>query len=118
MLSTDISLRPEGKNKFKIKGLIKGNEVDLGLLTGKNDIFGKLSMETNVDGFATTSRNISGNLTGTIDSIEINRYIYRNVALNGIFTEKTWDGSIRISDSNIKMDMLGMLDFSEDTSGI
>ena len=30
----------------------------------------------------------------------------------GIFTEKTWDGSINISDSNIKMDLLGMFDFS------
>jgi hypothetical protein len=36
------------------------------------------------------------------------------VALNGIFTENTWDGDIKISDSNIKMDMLGLLDFSNE----
>ncbi len=113
-ISTDISLRPEENNTFRIKGLVKGSNVDLGLLTDKGDILGKLSMETNVDGFATSSKKISGNLTGTIDSIEVNSYIYRNVVLNGIFTEKTWDGSIKISDRNIKMDMLGMLDFSNE----
>ena len=113
-ISTDISLRPEGRNTFRIKGLVKGSNVDLGLLTDKSEILGKLSMETEVDGFATSSKKISGNLTGKIDSIEVNNYIYRNVALNGIFTEKTWDGSIKISDSNIKMDMLGMLDFSNE----
>ncbi len=110
-ISTDISFRPEGKNSFRIKGLVKGNDVDLGLLTGRTEILGRLTMETEVDGFATSLKSVSGNITGTIDSIEVNSYVYRNVALNGIFTEKTWDGSIKISDSNIKMDMLGMLDF-------
>ena len=113
-ISTDISLRPQEDNTFRIKGLVKGSNVDLGLLTDKSDMLGKLSMETEVDGFATSSKKISGNLTGKIDSIEVNHYIYRNVVLNGIFTEKTWDGSIKISDSNIKMDMLGMLDFSNE----
>jgi hypothetical protein len=113
-ISTDISMRPEGKNSFRIKGLVKGSNVDLGRLTDKTDLLGKLSMETTVDGFASSSKKISGNLTGKIDSIEINRYVYRNVALNGIFTEKTWDGSVKISDSNIKMDLLGMFDFSDE----
>jgi len=113
-ISTDISLRPQEDNTFRIKGQIKSSNVDLGLLTDKSDMLGKLSMQTEVDGFATSSKKISGNLTGVIDSIEVNSYIYRNVDLNGIFTEKTWDGSIKISDRNIKMDMLGMLDFSNE----
>jgi hypothetical protein len=113
-LRTDISLRPEGDNRFKIKGLVNGTNIDLGELTGKKDLLGKLSMETNVDGFASSSKKVSGNLTGKIDSVEINGYVYRNVALNGIFTEKTWDGSIKIADRNIKMDLLGMFDFSND----
>ena len=113
-ISTDVSLRPEEKNNFRIKGLVKGSNVDLGQLSDNSDLLGKLSMETNIDGVATSSKKISGNLTGKIDSIEINKYVYRNVALNGVFTEKTWDGSIKISDRNIKMDMLGLLDFSNE----
>jgi hypothetical protein len=34
--------------------------------------------------------------------------------VNGLFTEKTWDGSVNISDRNIKMDLLGMFDFSKE----
>ena len=111
-LSTDVSLRPDDKNRFRIKGLVDGSNIDIGLLTGKRDLLGKISMRANIDGFATSSRKISGSLTGKIDSVEIKRYTYRNVALNGTFTEKTWDGSIKISDRNIRMDMLGLLDFS------
>ncbi len=113
-LRTDISLRPEGDNRFRVKGLVNGTNIDLGELTTKKDLLGKISMETNVDGYASSSKKISGNLTGRIDSVEINGYIYRNVALNGVFTEKTWDGSIKIADKNIKMDLLGMFDFSND----
>lgn len=113
-LLVDVSLRPEEKNTFKIKGLLKGSNINLGELTGKPDLLGKLSMETNLDGYASSAKRIAGTLTGKIDSIEINKYVYRNIALSGIFTEKTWDGTINISDRNIKMDLLGMFDFSND----
>ena len=112
-LRTDISMRPEDKNRFRVKGLISGSNVDLGEISGNPELLGKLSMETNVDGYAYSISKFAGNLTGLIDSIEIKNYIYRNIAFNGVFTEKTWDGSIKITDDNIRMDLLGMFNFSE-----
>lgn len=110
-IRTDLSVRPWQGNRFKIKGLIAGNGIELGDLTGNRDLLGKMSMETSIDGFASSMEKIEGDLTGVIDSIQINNYIYRNVAINGLFTEKTWDGSISISDRNIRMDLLGLFDF-------
>jgi len=54
-------------------------------------LFGKVSIKANVDGIANSVDKFEGNLTGKIDSIEINKYSYRNIYLNGLFTEKTWD---------------------------
>jgi hypothetical protein len=34
--------------------------------------------------------------------------------MNGIFSENTWDGNIKISEDNIKMDLLGMFNFSSE----
>jgi hypothetical protein len=110
-ISTDISLRPEQRNNFRIKGLVRGSSIDLGQVTGKSELLGRMSMETNIDGYASSLERISGNVSGKIDSVEINNYIYRNIDLSGIFTEKTWDGSVKISDNNIRMDLLGMFDF-------
>jgi len=112
-IRTDISLRPEESNRYRIKGLLTGSDVDLGELTGKTELLGKLSMKTNVDGFAYSLKKFAGNLTGKIDSIELNKYEYRNIALNGFFTEKTWDGSVNIVDENIKLDLLGLLNFKD-----
>lgn len=110
-IRTDISLRPEESDKYRIKGLITGSEINLGELTGKPELLGKVSMQSNVDGYAYSLNKFAGNLTGKIDSIEINRYEYRNIDLNGYFTEKTWDGSINIDDENIKLSLLGLLNF-------
>jgi hypothetical protein len=111
-IRTDISLRPEKSKKYRIKGLLKGSEINLGELTGKTGLLGNLSFNTAVDGYAYSLKKFAANLTGKIDSIEVKKYKYRNITLEGIFSEKTWDGSINISDKNIKMDLLGMFDFS------
>ena len=57
---------------------------------------------------------MTANLTGKIDSIEIKQYTYRNITLNGLFTEKTWDGSVNILDPNIKLNLLGLLNFKNE----
>ena len=53
-IRTDISLRPEESNKYRIKGLLTGSDINLGELTGKTELLGKLSMQANVDGYAYT----------------------------------------------------------------
>lgn len=111
-ISTDISLRPEKSNSYKMKGLLSGININLGELADSKTL-GKLSIQANVDGSASSLKKFAGDLKGKIDSIEINNYNYRNIALNGSFTEKTWDGSINVEDQNIKLDLLGMFNFSD-----
>ncbi len=110
-ISTDVSFRPEGKGGYKVKGLVNGNGIALGKLTGEEELLGKLSMKANLDMLASSFKAFSGSITGLIDSVDINEYKYRNISLNGIFSEHTWDGSVKISENNIKMDLLGMFDF-------
>ena len=57
-------------------------------------------------------KKFAANLSGKIDSIEVKKYKYRNIDLKGFFTEKTWDGSIKIDEKNIKLDLLGMFNFA------
>jgi hypothetical protein len=111
-IRTDISLRPEKAGRYRMKGLINGSDISLGELTGESDLLGKLSMRANIDGYANSIKKFAGSLTAKIDSIEFNKYIYRNITLNGSFTQKTWDGSININDRNIKLDLLGLLNFN------
>jgi hypothetical protein len=112
IISTDLSLRPEEGKKFRIKGLIKGTAIDLGSITGNTDLLGKMTVESNVDGTTDLYKTFAVNITGKVDSIDFSSYRYRNIDLKGNFTEKTWDGDIKISDPNINMELLGMLNFN------
>ncbi len=113
-ISTDVSLRPGENNSFKVNGLIRGSDIALGRLIENPEMFGNMSMKVDIDGFAYRSGKFNGKLTGHIDSMEMNGYKYRNISLNGLFSEKTWDGDVSINDRNIKFDLLGMFDFSNE----
>jgi hypothetical protein len=112
LITTDVSLRPEGKNRFRIKGLIKGTGIDLGSIAENTDLLGGMTMQANIDGYTESFKKLSVSLTGNIDSIEINSYRYRNIAFNGSFNDKAWDGDIRVQDENLSLDLLGMFDFN------
>jgi hypothetical protein len=110
-ISTDISLRPEKTNSYRMKGLLSGIDLNIGEVTD-NKLLGKLTINANIDGYASSLKKFAGKISGNIDSVEINQYNYRNIALNGSFTEKTWDGRIGMEDKNIKFDLTGMFNFS------
>ncbi|HLN19797.1 MAG TPA: translocation/assembly module TamB domain-containing protein [Bacteroidales bacterium] len=111
-VNTDISLRPDKAQKYRMQGLISGLNIDLGRISG-SEILGQITVHANVDGFASSFENFAGSLKGRIDSIDIKDYNYRNIELTGSFTDKTWDGSINITDENIKLDLLGMFNFRD-----
>ena len=113
-ISTDISFRPEKDNSFTYNGLIKGSLIDLGEITGKPDLFGDISIEANINGSSTSFDHFAASLTGVIDSVEIRNYMYKNISLNGSFTQNVWDGSIKIREENIDLDILGRFDFSKE----
>jgi hypothetical protein len=48
-----------------------------------------------------------------IDSVEVNS-IFTECNPERHFHRKDWDGNIKIADRNIRLDMLGMLDFSNE----
>ncbi len=111
-LSTDILFKPDTSSSFVYKGSLKAQAINLGELTDREDILGVVSGSANVDGYSESLDNFRANLNGNIDSIQFNDYTYRDINLNGLFTEKAWDGSIITDNDNLKLDLLGRFDFT------
>jgi len=112
--TTDVSFRPDSSNVFKFKGMFRGRDVDMATITGNPKSFGKMWCHADMDGYSTSLKHFSANIIGAIDSIDINRYTYRNVELKGKMTENIWDGNVTIKDENIDMKVVGRFDFSND----
>jgi hypothetical protein len=112
--STDLSLRPVGRNTFSFKGFLSTSNVDLGYITRNNEMFGGLWMHADIDGSMQSFSRLSANITGMIDSVEINHYLYRNVEVEGRYSDRIWDGTVVVRDSNIKMDLMGRFDLEKE----
>jgi hypothetical protein len=112
-VSTDLSLRPDGKNLFRFNGLLNASDVDLAYVTRNNELFGGLWLHANIDGSMQSFKHLSANISGVIDSVEINDYLYRNVAVEGKYSDRVWDGNIAVRDQNIRMDILGRFDLGQ-----
>jgi hypothetical protein len=111
--NTDLSLRPGGKEMFNFKGLLKAKDVDLAFITRNSEMFGGLWLHGNVEGSMKSFKHLSANIKGIIDSVEINKYLYRNVSLEGTYIDRIWDGSVTVRDKNINMDILGRFDLAK-----
>jgi hypothetical protein len=112
-LSTDVSFRPTERNNFRYKGTLQGSGIDAGNLAGYSDLLGKVNFQLNIDGISSSFKEFDAVLDGTINSAEINKYLYRDIQLSGRFTEKTWNGIINIRDENLVIDFIGLLDFQD-----
>ncbi|MRR19965.1 hypothetical protein EG827_07200 [bacterium] len=112
-LSTDLSLRPDGRNTFRFKGFLSTSDFDLGYATRNSDLFGGLWMHADIDGSMQSFRHLSASITGIIDSVEINDYLYRNVEVAGRYADRIWDGTVAVKDRNIRMDIMGRFDLEK-----
>jgi len=109
---TDLSLRPDGKNTFGFRGSLKTSAVDLGYIAKNSEMFGGLWMHAEVDGSMKSFRHLSANINGVIDSVEINKYLYRNISVSGAYADKIWDGLVAVREPNIGMDLMGRFDLA------
>jgi hypothetical protein len=113
IISMDIMLKPGTDKSLKYQGRVKTESFNLSKLSQNKIDIGKINTSFSVDG-TSNQGNISANLQGEINSIEVNNYNYKNVNISGFLGDKTFDGSLNIDDPNIKLDFLGKVDFASE----
>ncbi len=113
-ISTDILLKPDNFGGLIYRGSFKTNSFALGSIIPNNeDRLGNISISAEVDGLF-QKKEISADLNGKINHLELYGYDYKNISLEGFITEETFDGSMAVSDPNIHMDFQGKVDFSSE----
>ncbi|MBE0655068.1 MAG: hypothetical protein IH594_14800, partial [Bacteroidales bacterium] len=111
-ISTDLLLEPDGNEGLNYRGNISTNSFFLGKIIPESEgKIGNISISAKVDG-SFQKKKVSADLTGTIDSLDLYGYTYKNINLSGFLSDKTFDGTLNITDPNIQMEFLGKVDFS------
>jgi hypothetical protein len=87
--------------------------IDFGLGNLLNDpLLGNLTAEADVDGKGFTLEKMNTSVKGHISSQQFKGYNYTNVDINGVIKNKHFDGEMEVNDDNIKLNFVGLADFS------
>ncbi len=110
-LETDILFKPSpGSSRLNFKGDLKASNFYLGGLLEQEKV-GNVSLNVSVNGFTETA-STQGVMKGNISKVDFYDYEYKNLALDGFFSNSRFDGKISIEDPNIGFDFTGNVDFS------
>ncbi|MFW6100813.1 MAG: translocation/assembly module TamB domain-containing protein, partial [Bacteroidota bacterium] len=112
--STDLLIRPKQTQGLAMEGNLKTRNFNIGGMLENEAHFGNMSMDIQVEGSLYPDKGFQAQTKGNIKKLEIKRYNYQNIQINGFLTDKMYDGTLSISDPNIKFDFQGGIDFTSD----
>lgn len=93
------------------EGMVSFQGFDLGEFLNDRSL-GKISMRATVDGKGFIQENLNTEIIGKIDTLNFNKYRYRNIDISGVLKDQLFDGSVVANDPNFKFEFNGLADFS------
>jgi hypothetical protein len=94
------------------KGNIVLEAFDLGTLIN-NPKVGVASLNLNVNGNGFVAKTLNTEVKGDVFEIVYNDYNYNNVIIAGNVQDRIFDGNLVANDKNLKLNFIGLIDFSE-----
>lgn len=93
-------------------GKLMTQNLNLGKLI-QNDQLGIINMNGNVEGIGFDIDKLKMDMVASIHSIEFNQYTYKNIHTDAIIQKALFNGHLDIADSNLVMQVDGMLDYRQ-----
>lgn len=112
-LSIDAQLLFPIGQAMGYSGLIQSAGFDFGSLLNQKEL-GKATFALNLKGTGYRLNNLSAEVAGTIQALDLHQYTYHEVAVNGNWQQKIFTGTINSKDPNAHFNFDGHIDFSKD----
>lgn len=118
-INSDLQLNlRKGKSQAAYNGGFRFNNFDVGAFIDNEDV-GKITLQTNIEGTGLTLETLDAELKDAkIDSFTFKEYQYENIAIDGFFKKKKFDGDIISRDSNMYVSIRGIVDLSEELPSV
>jgi hypothetical protein len=107
---TQLSVRSGKDGPISYSGRLQTFHFNAGQLLGVDEL-GTIDMNMQVRGRGLDIKTLDAELEGQVQGIEFNRYRYRDLQVNGTFSEKRFNGLLTSRDPNADFDFNGSIDF-------
>jgi hypothetical protein len=111
-VSSDINLKYSKKGKVTYSGHIASESFHLGRLLDQEHMLGQISLNANIEGSGFSKKEANARVEGNIPVLELNKYTYRNLQVNGNIAEGLFSGKLKVSDPNINLDFDGSVNLN------
>lgn len=111
--STDLNLKisPQDKNT-QYRGSLKLFDFDMGRFWDAEPELGRVTLDTKLKGKGFELKNINSELEGKISRLDLMGYSYTGLIVSGKLSKKLFNGSLNVTDPNLKLDFSGNIDFN------
>jgi hypothetical protein len=113
IVTTDLSIKPETKNKLIVIGSVVASQFNIGKLLSQEQLIGTANIELNSNISIENKSNVSGTIDSKVNQLVFNGYTYSSINANGELTNNAFNGSISLNDKNIILDILGQFDLTK-----
>ncbi|MGB0885661.1 MAG: translocation/assembly module TamB domain-containing protein [Chitinophagales bacterium] len=107
---TDINFKLAENGTPSYSGSLYGRELDLGKWFDKEELIGKVTLNTSLKGKGVKLNTLDASLKGNIEQITLKGYDYKNIIVDGSVKDNFFEGNVKIDDENLKMDFNGLVD--------
>lgn len=113
-ISSDLNMKLTDDALQSIySGKLDLTDFNLGALLNDTKQFGLVSLTSELNGKGFDFKTIKANLITDIKNFYFNGYNYKNIAINGSFDKKYFNGKLLINDENIELNLIGKADFNK-----
>jgi TamB, inner membrane protein subunit of TAM complex len=114
-ISSDLNLKLGSNDKqTRYKGNMVLNDFDIGRFWNLSDVLGKTTLKAKLEGKGFDLKNINANIEGEVASLELYKYNYSNIDLNGHFENKLFTGELLVNDPHLDLSFEGDIDFTKE----
>ncbi len=108
--SSDVNMKIKG-DVPSYSGNIKTYDFDFGSLLDEKSL-NRATLSADIKGAGFDLKDLSGKLDAKIKYLDFNKYRYSNLAVNGSFKKKNFDGAVVVNDPNLNLNFKGSVNLN------
>jgi len=108
--TSDVNMKIKG-NVPSYSGNIKTYDFDFGTLLNENSL-NRATLSADIKGAGFDLKDLNGKLNAKIKYLDFNKYHYSNLAVNGTFKKKNFDGAVLVNDPNLNLNFKGSVNLN------
>jgi len=113
-LKTDLTLRKQkGVKGLRYTGEADVNGLQLGKLFKSKESLGSITLRADLNGSGFTLADAVVTMNVWVDSVNLNKYTYRHITLQGGLEDKKFNGRMNVDDPNLRLDFNGLVDLGD-----